>query len=127
MISHEEYQRLPNKTSTGKTNEIYYQPEIPDGFIHLWPEPNTSADRIRLTCQFPIEDFDTSAHNADLPQEWLYCLTWNLSKKLCPSFGVPLDTVQLVHAEADSLYAIMSAWDTEPTSMFLAPAFRATS
>jgi hypothetical protein len=123
VISHAEYQRLPSKTDTGLTNNLYYQPETPDGFVYLWPEPNTSSDRIRMTCLFPIEDFDTSAHNADLPQEWLDCLVWNLSKKLLASYGAPATTAALVAAEADSLYVKMTEWDREPESTTFAPDF----
>ncbi len=121
MISHREYQRLPNKTIDGKTNEAYYQPEIPDGFIYLWPRPETAADRMRLTCQFPIEDFDASANNPDFPQEWLDCLTWNLAQKLCPSYGVPKQQRDEIVAEALTLYEALSGWDVEPEGTYFAP------
>lgn len=123
VISHEEYQRIPNKTITGLTNEIYYHPEHPDGYIHLWPEPETAADRIRMTCLLPLEDFDATSDNPDFPQEWLDCLTWNLAKKLCPSYGVPIQKVAMIAAEADDLYDQMQAWDTEEASTFFTPDF----
>ena len=123
VVSHAEYQRLPNKTDPGLTNELYYQPERDAGYVYLWPEPNTPNDRIRMTCQFPIEDFDTSAHNPDLPQEWLDCLVWNLAKKLCASYGVPMETAALVTVEADDLYTLMTEWDREPQSTMFAPDF----
>lgn len=123
MVSHEEYQRIPNKTITGRTNEVYYQPETPDGYIYLWPEPETSADRIRITCRFPIQDFDAASNNPDLPQEWLDCLVWNLAKKLIPSYGCATDTERRVVAEADILYAALTAHDSEDASTFFEPDF----
>lgn len=123
MISHQEYQRLPNKTIVGLTNEAYYQPERPDGYLYLWPEPESANDRIRLTCLFPIEDFDTSANNPDLPQEWLDYLTWNLAKKLLPSYGVPRDVRDLILLEAAESYETMSGWDREPEATSFAPDF----
>lgn len=113
MISDNEYQRLPNKTIIGKTNECYYTPERPDGFLYAWPEPETAADRLRLTCIFQIEDFDTSAHNPDLPQEWLDCLVWNLARKLCVSYGVPGDLRNEIRLEAALLYEAVSGWDRD--------------
>lgn len=120
-ISHEEYQRLPNKTITGKTNQVYYQPEIPDGFIYLWPEPETASDRIRMTCYFPIEDFDASSDNPDFPVEWLDALTWNLAARLIPSYGIPPQQAQEIRNEAASLYAGLLMWDQEPESVFFQP------
>ncbi len=121
MISHREYQRLPNKTTVGKTNEAYYQPEIPDGFIYLWPEPETAADRMRLTCAFPIEDFDTSSNNPDLPQEWLDALTWGLARRLLPSYGRTGEVAALILREAQDSYDIVLGWDREPESTYFTP------
>lgn len=123
MISHNEYQRLPNKTSVGLTNEAYYQPTIPTGSFDLWPEPETAADRIRMTCQLPIEDFDATSNNPDFPQEWLDALTWGLAKRLLPSYGTPARTAAMIMGEAAETYELMNGWDVEPESTFFEPAF----
>jgi hypothetical protein len=124
MVAHETYQQIPNKTDTGKTNQVYYQPEIPDGFVYLWPEPETSADALRITCLFPIEDFDASSNNPDLPQEWLDALTWNLAKQLMPSYATPADVAGLVREEAAIAYAVVSAWDRETAPTTFEPDFQ---
>lgn len=121
MLSHEEYQSRPNKTATGKTNETYYQPEIPDGYLYLWPEPDTSADRLRLTCLFPIEDFDSAANTADLPQEWLDCIVWNLADRLAVSYGTPIQTAAQIEKRALQLYMQVSMFDQEPESVYFRP------
>jgi len=122
IISNEEYQRLPNKTQTGKPNEVYYSSEIPDGFLHVWSEPETSADRLLLTCLFPLEDFDATANTSDFPQEWLDALTWNLAKQLMPGYGVPSDIRAEIRANAKEALDAALAWDVEETSTFFAPA-----
>lgn len=121
-ISHAEYQQIPNKTITGKTNEFYYQPTTPDGFLSIWPEPETS-DSIRLTCLFPIEDFDATSNTPDLPQEWIDCLMWNLAARLCPSYGTPALDRQSIILEAGRLYDVMSGWDREMESTYFEPEF----
>lgn len=123
MVSHQEYQRTPNKTDVGLTNQAYYQPEIPDGFLNLWSEPETSADRLRLTCIFPIEDFDASSNTSDLPQEWLDCLVWGLADRLLPSYAVPDDVAGRVAARAVELFDDVLGWDAEPESVYFAPDF----
>jgi hypothetical protein len=121
MISDLEYQNLPNKEITGLTNECYYHPELSDGFLYTWPEAVSAADRLRITCLFPVEDFDTTAHNPDLPQEWLDALVWNLARKLCPSYGTPMNTVALIIAEADRTYEDAAGWDREPEASTFVP------
>lgn len=113
VISHEEYQRLPNKTHTGLVNEVYYQPELTAGYVYAWPEPDTANDRLRLTCLIPIEDFDASSDTSDLPQEWLDALTWNLAKKLCPSYPVPPDVKADIKQEAKETLDLALRWDQE--------------
>lgn len=121
-VSHEEYQRLPNKTDTGKTNELYYQPLRDTGIVNLWPEPETAADRIRMTALLPIEDMDSNPNNPDFPQEWLDALVWGLAARLAPSYGVPRQRYQEIKAEAESLYSGILMWDQEPESVYFQPA-----
>ncbi len=121
VFSNEEYQQTPNKTIIGKTNEVHYQPTIPDGYLDVWSEPETAADRLRLTCIFPIEDFDTSSNNPDLPQEWLDALVWNLARRLAPSYGVPAGLRADIRSEAQILYDAASMFDQEVTSVFFSP------
>ncbi|KKL47000.1 hypothetical protein LCGC14_2339950, partial [marine sediment metagenome] len=85
--SHEEYQRLPNKLIDGETNIVYYHPEHRNarGTVHLWPRPSTVARTMRMSCMLPLQDFDASGNNADLPTEWLDTIVWNLAKRLLPN------------------------------------------
>lgn len=122
MVSHEEYQRLPNKTDTGKTNQVYYHPLRDTGSVYLWPEPETAADRIRMTCQFAIEDMDSTVDNLDLPQEWLDTAVWNLALKLAPSYGVGGEMYKQIRDEAQRLYQGLLMWDQQPESLYFQPA-----
>ncbi|MDP6801110.1 MAG: hypothetical protein QF744_14975 [SAR202 cluster bacterium] len=124
MVPKETYERIPNKTETGKTNQVFYQPEIPDGFIHLWPEPEDSSDRMRLTCIFPIEDFDDTSNNPDLPQEWILPLIWNLAEDLLPNYAVPQADARMVIAGAEKYKAIVEMYDQEPDSIQFQPNMR---
>lgn len=115
VISHQEYQDMPNKTSTGLSNSVYYQPLIPDGYIDLWPEPESADSRLRLSCLFPIEDYDASSNTSDLPQEWLDALTWNLAYRLTPSYGTSaLDRTTIREFAIATREAVMN-FDSERT------------
>lgn len=119
-ISHEGYQRLPNKTDTGKANQLYYHPLRDTGIVQVWPEPDTAADRVRMTCLFPIEDMDANSDDPDLPQEWLDPIVWNLAEALCPSYG-NMARLEMIKPRAALLYNGIMMWDQEPESVYFQP------
>lgn len=122
--SHEEYQRLPNKLIDGETNIVYYHPEHRNarGTVHLWPRPNSVARTMRLSCMLPLQDFDSSGNNADLPTEWLDTIVWNLSKRLLPKYGAAGQASgQMIVQGGATMLNEMIDWDQEPTSVFFVP------
>jgi hypothetical protein len=122
VFSHEEYQQTPNKTGVGRPNELYYHPRIPDGSVYVWQAPSSSIWRVRMTCLLPLEDFDTSANTADMPQEWLDALVWGLARRLGTSYGTPALQMADITQQAGAFYTALSMWDQEPVSVFFSPA-----
>lgn len=122
--SHEEYQRLPNKSIDGETNIVYYHPEHRNGrgTVHLWPRPSSVARTMRLSCMLPLQDFDAAGNNADLPTEWLDTIVWGLAKRLLPKYGAAGHTSgQMITQGSTTMLLEMLAWDQEPTSVFFQP------
>lgn len=122
--SHEEYFRLPNKTNEGETNIIYYHPEHRNGrgTVYLWPVPETVDRTIRMSCVLPLQDFDASGNNADLPTEWLDAIVWNLAKRLLPSYGAAGQaSAQMIMQGGTTMLNEMVQWDQEPESVYFAP------
>ena len=123
--SHEEYQRLPNKTNDGETNMVYYHPEHRSarGTVYLWPRPDSVARTIRLSCILPLQDFDASGNNADLPTEWLDAIIWNLAKRLLPKYGASghASAAAIVQGGTTMLLEMLG-WDQEPESVYFGPA-----
>lgn len=116
-----EYFDTPNKTAEAPSTAAYYDPQLTAGELHLWPAPNTVKDRILLTVDMPIEDFDAAGNNPDLPQEWLDCLVWNLADRLVPSYGTPLEQAVKIEATAGNLLAKLNGWDREVDGFYAAP------
>ena len=83
-----------DKTSKGRVLEIHYNPDITNGQLYVWPVCGTGdiTDRIIMSVQRVIEDFDASANNFDGPPEALAALVWNLAVWLAPEYGVDLTT-----------------------------------
>jgi hypothetical protein len=79
-----------DKDSTGRAREIVYTPLKTNGLLRVWPICGTAdiTDRLVMTIQRTIEDFDAQANNFDGPVDVLNCLIWNLALELAPEFGV---------------------------------------
>lgn len=122
--SHEEYQRLPNKSIDGETNIVYYHPEHRNGrgTVHLWPRPNSVARTMRLSCMLPLQDFDAAGNNADLPTEWLDTIVWSLAKRLIPKYGAS-GKVSAADIKSGGTIMLneMLNWDQEMESVYFAP------
>lgn len=127
-MSRQEYYDQPNKSIASVPTSFYYDPQRATGTLSIWPTPSTataSAQTLKVTYLRRIEDFDGSADDADLPQEWLEALVYNLAVRLMPQYPVNDSNLsQLVISMAGELYGQLSGWDEEPASIFIQPATR---
>lgn len=118
VVSREEYYALPTKSSTGEVNQVYYDPQLTTGTLHIWPTGNNADDRIQLTCAMPIEDFDSSNINPDLPQECLETIKFNLASRLGLEYGIDLNRQMYLDARAEKMFMDMTEFDNETTSVY---------
>lgn len=92
IITHQEYNMLGNKTSSGNPIQVYYEPQNTYGDLYVFPVPTSTeaADNvITLIYQRPFEDFDISTDTPDFPQEWYDALAYGLACRLAPEYGLP--------------------------------------
>lgn len=118
VVTRQEYYELPNKTSTGSVNQVYYDPQLTTGTLHIWPAGNDADDKIELTLMYPIEDFDSSNINADFPQEWLKAIKFNLAADLGPEYGLDLNRQGYLDRKAKQLLDDVSDFDSEVGSVY---------
>jgi hypothetical protein len=121
LVSREEYVDLPNKSSTGLVNEIYYKPLATTGELYLWPTGDTVTDRLSFTYQRPMEDFDSTSNNPDLPVEWHQMLVTSLAEMLAPAYGVTGRAYDIIKSQAVMAHRVVSGYDVETTSVYLNP------
>ncbi len=121
VLTREEYNRLGNKTSTGQPIQLFYEPLLTTGVVHLFPVPDTTsiADcTVVLVYQRPFEDFDASTDNPDFPQEWFNAIKFGLADLLAPEYGLPLQERQDLARRAKSLRDTALGFGTEEGSIF---------
>lgn len=121
IITHQEYDILGNKTSSGNPIQIYYEPQRDSGMLYMFPTPDATSvanNQIYITYQRPFEDFDASTDTPDFPQEWYDAVLYGLAVRLAPDYGVPIDQRQLLGREATDIKLTAMSFGTEEGSMY---------
>jgi hypothetical protein len=105
-LSQEEYNILGNKTSEGNPVNYYYEALRNTGNLYLFPTPDSSAasgKTVVIQYQAPIEDFDASTDEPDVPQELFRALKFNLAAELSFEYGYPIKDRQQLLERAEYL------------------------
>ena len=105
-LSQEEYNRLGNKTSTGNPVNYYYEALRNTGNLYVFPTPDStvvSSKSIIIQYQAPIEDFEASSDEPDVPQELFRALKFNLAAELAFEYGYPIKDRQQLIMRAEQL------------------------
>ena len=85
-----EFFRHTDKTTSGETLEVFYEPISVNGRLYVWPVAGDSeiTDRIILSTKRTIYDMDSGSDNFDLPNEVLQAAVWGLANELQPEYGM---------------------------------------
>ena len=140
IIDRTTYNNLSVKTSTGNTNQLYYDPQYDrdssnngtnaKGKVYLWPVPDTTGVAtydLYFSGTRPIEDFNAITDTLDFPQEWFNAIKWNLAYQLSFDYGTPIEKQNKLEKLADEEKSRVLAWDVEQNSVFFQPDRRFTT
>ena len=119
VVTREEYKNLPTKSTQATVNVVYYDPQLSEGVLYVWPTGTTTDKILNLTFQRPLEDFDAAIDEPDFPQEWYLALVKNLAVNISPMFEKPIDP--FLQATADRLLEELKGFDTEAGSIYMQP------
>lgn len=122
IVPRDTYMLLSNKDTSGFINQVYYDPQLTNGRLYIWPTSSDVKNRIEMTIKKPIMDFNASTDDGEFPQEWFEAITTNLAIRIGIKNGVPLDP-ELRNLAAMSLQEVMN-FDNETGSVFFQPGFR---
>jgi len=117
--SRSEYMGLPNKTATGTPVMAYFDPQITNSTLSIWPTPDTAAHRIVFTYERTLGDFDALDDNPDFPQHAYNAIKWNLAIEIAPEYGVTPSN--FVINKAGELRQALWNKDREMTSIYFHP------
>jgi hypothetical protein len=114
LLSRKEYMDLPNPYDPGISTQFFYTPQLVSGEFYPWPNPQNANFGARLTWYRPLMDLTTPANTADLPQEWLNGLMWNIAMEMAPEFDVPPQRWTMIKEMAASKLDLIQSYDREP-------------
>lgn len=127
-LSRAEYNNLPNKAETGTPVQFFYDPQLTNGQLYVWPTPDATfvaGYTMEIEYQKPFDDLDVvSTDDFEFPSEWYEAIKWGLAARLAPEYGVPLNERRLLGQEAAGAKQNVLDWDQEPVSVYFQPARR---
>ena len=120
VVTRQEYDMLGNKTSTGSPVQLFYEPLLSTGVMHVFPVPDTYSianETIYIIYQRPFEDFDASTDEPDFPQEWFDAIKFGLADRLAPEYGLAIQDRQDLRSRAKELRQEALGFGTEEGSI----------
>lgn len=120
-ISRAEYMALSQKSSLGKTLNYYFDPQLTDARLYIWPTCQTVSDRLVGTIKSPPQIFVNSTDEPEFPEEFYSALKFGLAVLMSPAFSVPDRTFQKLTMLAESTFSDVDGMDRENTSVLFAP------
>ena len=112
ILSRDNYVNQSNLTFSGRPTSFYYQRNLPQPVVNLWPAPNVASEKyvISLWRHRQIMDTDNLQQEIEIPDRWLEAIINGLAARVCletPSADMQL--LPLLEARAER--SVQRAWD----------------
>lgn len=118
IYSRLDYGAVPNKDTPGEVTAFFYDPQLGQGIMNVWPSPVDANQGLTFTAQRPLQDFTSQRDNADLPVEWISTLRYNLAVELAPEYDITAERFQMIKLMAGEKLETCKGWDREPESVY---------
>lgn len=121
-ISRNEYEMLPNKTNQGTVVQAYYDPQLVNGMLYVWPCPAAGVtDKLNFTVDRTLEDMINDDVTFDFPQEWAEPLSYLLAERLWWEYPDTTGDYQLLALRATSAKDTILSYDRENAATLFQP------
>ena len=119
-ISRSEYLNIPNKTSTGRPSQFFYDRQITPT-INLWPTPDSSDFTLVYYFVNRIQDADTLQNTTDAPFRFLPCMVAGLAYQLSMKYPQATPRMPDLKAEYEFQWDLAQAEDRDRASVHFVP------
>lgn len=121
MISRTEYAQLATKGARGKIVQAFYDPQLGNGVLSVWPTPDSAADVLCFWYERRLEDFTTGADEPDFAIEWGEALILGLAHRMAATAGLSLAERQDLERRAQLALDQAEGYDREDVGVFFQP------
>ncbi len=112
LLSRDNYVNQSNLVFAGRPSSFYYQRDIPQPVVNLWPAPNAASEKFQLVLwrHRQIMDTDNLQQEIDIPNRWLEAIINGLAARVCAE--TPSADAQLMPMlDARAAMSMQRAWD----------------
>ena len=124
-MNRDDYTNLPNKTfQSNRSLQFWYDRQIPNPIMHLWPVPNSGATTCQLVIwvQRYIMDVGTMTQELEVPQRWYEAIVSMLAAKLALEIAeVDAGMIPLLDQKAQQALYTAQAEERDNSPMMMAP------
>jgi hypothetical protein len=117
-ISIEEYNQLPNKTSTGKPSQYMLNKQYTPS-MYIWQSPDSNDYSLVYWSINQLEDVTAGNQDADVPYRWSDCICAGLASKLAMKFAP--DRFQLLNEVYERAFEFAASTDNDGVTMRIRP------
>ncbi len=124
LWSRSQYMEMPNKeTDADGPNSLYYDPQLTNGKLFIWPRCGNVDGQILFDAQMPTEIMIARSDEPLVADEWYNAVAYNLAATLAPEYPYEVSERKwiMIEQKADALFTKLKRWDEEVTSLFLSP------
>jgi predicted small secreted protein len=111
-LNRDSYVAQANQIFAGRPTTYWFQRDINQPVMHLWPAPNQAAELAQLIVwrHRHIMDVGTLQQELEIPQRWYEAIVSKLASKLAlETDAVDMNLIPLLDAKAEQ--ALRAAWD----------------
>lgn len=117
----DEYDSLPQKTSTGRPSTYFYDRQREAALLYVWPVlASASGETLEITYTREIEDVTSGTDVIDVPGEWWEVTVYQLASRLADTFEIDASNpaVSRTIQRAEMLLSDALAFDREGSLFF---------
>lgn len=112
QLNQDTYTNQTNKVFEGRPQTYWFQRNVPQPVLNLWPAPNSVAEFAQIVVwrQRHIMDVGSLRKDLEVPQRWLNAVTWMLAYNVAlETPAVDVSILPLLKGESET--AKMAAYD----------------
>lgn len=121
-MDRQEYFDLPSKAAAGHVNGYFYDRRggaNQSGLLYVWQPSPAVEECLKMTVARPVQDFTAAGDDADLPQEWIEAIVWNLAENLAIEYDAPDTKLARIERKAAQFLGDVNWWEKELTEIQL--------